>query len=138
LPPPPAQVQELAPEYVDPIAGLTKVSRTGKVLYVRPVDHLDEGKDLSLIEDDNGLYESSPSPLDTNGSSHANTATSNKRTRGLDGEAVGKFQEIKGVRLYADPIRDVTFGCTAVSQHHAHNGILHVDGIMEGYMICEL
>ena len=109
LPPPPAQVQELAPEYVDPIAGLTKVSRTGKILYVRPVDHLDEGKDLSLIEDDNGLYESSPSPLDTNGSSHVNTATSNKRTRGLDGEAVGKFQEVKGVRLYADPIRDVTF-----------------------------
>ena len=109
LPPPPEQVQELAPEYVDPIAGLTKVSRTGKVLYVRPVDHLEEGKDLSLIEDDNGLYESSPSPLDTNGDSHTNTATSNKRTRGLDGEALGKFQEIKGVRLYADPIRDVTF-----------------------------
>jgi hypothetical protein len=109
LPPPPEQVQELAPEYVDPIAGLTKVSRTGKVLYVRPVDHLDEGKDLSFIEDDNGLYESSPSPLDTNSSSHANTATSNNRTRGIDGESLGKFQEIKGVRLYADPIRDVTF-----------------------------
>jgi hypothetical protein len=109
LPPPPQQVEELAPEYVDPIAGLTKVSRTGKVLYVRPVDHLEEGKDLSLIEDDNGLYEASPSPLDTNGNSHATTATSNKRTRGVDGEALGKFQEIKGARLYADPIRGVTF-----------------------------
>jgi hypothetical protein len=124
LPPPPEQVQELAPEYVDPIAGLTKVSRTGKVLYVRPVDHLDEGKDLSLIEDDNGLYETSPSPLDTNGSSHVNTATSNKRTRGVDGEALGKFQEIKGVRLYADPIRDVTFWRFSIEvelgHHQAH------------------
>jgi hypothetical protein len=109
LPPPPEQVQELAPEYVDPIAGLTKVSRTGKVLYVRPVYHLDEEKDLSMIEDDNGLYESSPSPLETNGSTQANTATSNNRTRGVDGEALGKFQEIKGARLYVDPMRDVTF-----------------------------
>lgn len=109
LPPPPEKVEELAPEYVDPIAGLTKVSRTGKALFVRPVDHLEEGKDLSTLEDDDGLYESSPSPLDTNGSYEANTATSNKRTRGVDGESVGKFKEIKGSRLYADPVRDVTF-----------------------------
>ena len=124
LPPPPEQVQELAPEYVDPIAGLTKVSRNGKVLYVRPVYHLDEGKDLSLIEDDNGLFESSPSPLDTNGSSQRNTSTSNKRTRGIDGEALGKFQEIKGVRMYADPIRDVTFWRFSIEvelgEHQAH------------------
>jgi hypothetical protein len=124
LPPPPQQVEELAPEYVDPIAGLTKVSRAGKVLYVRPVDHLEEGKDLSLIEDDNGLYESSPSPLDTGGSSGATTAMSNKRTRGVDGEALGKFQEIRGVRLYADPIRDVTFWRfnieVELGEHQAH------------------
>ena len=124
LPPPPQQVEELAPEYVDPIAGLTKVSRTGKMLYVRPVDHLEEGKDLSMIEDDNGLYESSPSPLDTNGSSHATTATSNKRTRGVDGEALGNFQETKGARLYADPIRGVTFWRfnieVELGEHQAH------------------
>jgi hypothetical protein len=124
LPPPPQQVEELAPEYVDPIAGLTKVSRTGKVLYVRPVDHLEEGKDLSLIEDDNGIYEASPSPLDTNGSSHATTATSNKRTRGVDGEALGRFQETKGVRLHADPIRGVTFWRfnieVELGEHQAH------------------
>ena len=109
LPPPPEQVEELAPEYVDPIAGLTKMSRTGKILYVRPVDHLEEGRDLSMIEDENGLFEESPSPLDTNGNSQATTAKSNDRTRGTDGEGVGKYQEIRAVRLYADPIKDVTF-----------------------------
>src|SRR5438045_5883784 len=39
LPPPPAQVDDtLLPEYVDPIAGLSKIGRDGKTLYVRPVD----------------------------------------------------------------------------------------------------
>ncbi|KAF7510882.1 hypothetical protein GJ744_005712 [Endocarpon pusillum] len=108
LPPPPDQVQgdDLAPEYVDPIAGLTKVSRTGQTLYVKPVDYLVEGKDLSRVEDDDGLFETTPSPLD-NGLQIS--ATANKRTRGRDGEALGKFKEVKGCRLYADIERDVTF-----------------------------
>jgi PhoD related phosphatase len=107
LPPPPDQVEgdELAPEYVDPIAGLTKVSRRGQTLYVKPVDHLEEGKDLSRIENDDGLFETSPSPLDN---SHG-PATANKRTRGRDGESLGKYKEVKGCRLYADIERDVTF-----------------------------
>lgn len=108
LPPPPDQVEgdDLAPEYVDPIAGLTKVSRRGQTLYVKPVDHLEEGKDLSRIENDDGLFETSPSPSDN--SSHG-SATPNKRTRGRDGESVGKYKEVKGARLYTDIERDVTF-----------------------------
>jgi len=107
LPPPPEQVEgdDLAPEYVDPMAGLTKVSRRGQTLYVKPVDHLEEAKDLSRIENDDGLFETSPSPLDN---SHG-SATANKRTRGRDGESLGEYKEVKGCRLYADIERDVTF-----------------------------
>jgi PhoD related phosphatase len=107
LPPPPEQVQgdELAPEYIDPIAGLTKVSRRGQTLYVKPVDHLEEGKDLSRIENEDGLFEMSPSPLDNS----QGAAQPNTRTRGIDGETLGKYREVKGVRLYADIERDVTF-----------------------------
>lgn len=110
LPPPPhhVTVDELEPEYVDPIAGLTRISRTGRALFVRPVDHLEEGKDLSQMETEDGLFESSPSPPDLNG--HPDTsATANKRTLDTDGEKVGRFQEVAGARLYADPDRDVTF-----------------------------
>ncbi|KIX01677.1 uncharacterized protein Z518_09403 [Rhinocladiella mackenziei CBS 650.93] len=107
LPPPPHQVtgDELNPEYVDPIAGLIKLSRTGRALYVRPVDHLEEGKDLSQMENDDGLFESTPSPLDFK-DPHT---TPNKRTLDMDGERLGRYQEVTGARLYADPDRDVTF-----------------------------
>src|SRR5690349_21724295 len=52
LPPPPHEIdtesgQQLAPEYVDPIAGATKMGRIGKLLYVKPIDHIEEGVDLS-------------------------------------------------------------------------------------------
>ena len=108
--PPPNEVDELPLEYVDPIAGLTKVSRTGKVLYVKPVEHIEEEKDLSQFEDDNGLFETSPSLLEPAANAQApSSAMLNKRIRGTDGEALGKYQEVKGVRLYADPARSVTF-----------------------------
>ena len=100
--------EELAPEHMDPIAGLTKVSRTGRALYVRPVDHLEEQRDLSRLEDDNGLFESSPSSMDVNGDGHTSAAT-NKRILEHDGERVGRYQDVKGARLYADPDRDATF-----------------------------
>ena len=111
LPPPPAEItgDELAPEYVDPLSGLEKIARDGRALYVRPVDHLEEAKDLSQIETDDGLFEGSPSLLDTNGSQGSTTATMNKRTTGQDGESAGRYQEVYGARLYADPDRDVTF-----------------------------
>ncbi|KIW87680.1 uncharacterized protein Z519_11654 [Cladophialophora bantiana CBS 173.52] len=110
LPPPPHHVtaDELQPEYVDPIAGLTKLSRTGKALYVRPVDHLEEGKDLSQVENDDGLFESSPSPLEHNGPQGL-VSFSNYRILDTDGERLGRYQEVAGARLYADPDRDVTF-----------------------------
>lgn len=110
LSPPPHlnEGEELAPEFVDPIAGLTKISRTGRILYVRPVDHLEQGKDLSLIEDDNGLFESSPSPLDVDGGK-GTFATTNNRVSDRDGQSMNKFKEVSGVRLYADPVRGVTF-----------------------------
>ena len=110
LPPPPAEItEELAPEYVDPLAGLTKISRVGRSLYVRPVDHLVEEKDLSQIENDDGVFESSPSLADANGNQGTTTASTNNRTATQDGEHVGKYQEVQGARLYADPDRDVTF-----------------------------
>ena len=110
LPPPPERIGgDLAPEYVDPIAGLTKMSRIGRPLYVRPVDHLDEEKDLSQAENDEGLFEASPSLLDASDHAGKTTASSNNRTTDHDGEYVGKFQEVQGARLYADPDRDVTF-----------------------------
>jgi hypothetical protein len=111
LPPPPQELagEELAPEYIDPIAGLTKLARDGQAIYVRPVDHLPEGKDLSRTENDDGLFEGSPSPLDTNEGNAPSAASTNKRTLDQDGESLGRYQEVHGFRLYADPVRDVTF-----------------------------
>lgn len=111
LPPPPQMINgdDLHPEYVDPIAGLTKLSRTGRALYVRPVDHLEEGKDLSHIENDDGLFESSPSPLEGTGAQNSATKARTNRLLDNDGERLGRYQEVRGARLYADPDRDVTF-----------------------------
>ncbi|KAB8304633.1 hypothetical protein EYC80_004006 [Monilinia laxa] len=104
LPPPPTQVdgEGLAPEYIDPIAGLKKVGRDGRTLYTRPVERLPEEQDLSRIETEQGLFESRRSNLDGN--------TDPKRTRKrehYDGEKAGKFKEVRGFRLHAD--RGVTF-----------------------------
>ncbi|CAD6441873.1 d260d624-fbca-4a34-b51e-9cf57d387a31 [Sclerotinia trifoliorum] len=99
LPPPPAQVdgEELAPEYIDPIAGLTKIGRDGRTLYTRPVEQLPEGKDLSQIETNEGLFESRRSHLD------GNTDPKRRRRRDqYDGEKAGKFKEVRGFRLHAD------------------------------------
>ncbi|OJD19647.1 hypothetical protein AJ78_00379 [Emergomyces pasteurianus Ep9510] len=112
LPPPPTEISsengELAPEYVDPIAGLPKLARDGKLVYVKPVDHLEEGKDLSIIEDDDGLFEASPSPIDYAASNQVSQPPGS-RIKDKDGESLNKHREIKGARLYADPARDVTF-----------------------------
>ncbi|CZT04449.1 uncharacterized protein RCO7_09988 [Rhynchosporium graminicola] len=106
LPPPPAQVDgemdELAPEYVDPIAGLPKIGRDGRTLYVRPIDHLEEEKDLSREESDDGLFEMHRSPLD--GSAERNPASKNPH---YDGEKAGKYKEVRGFRLHAE--QNVTF-----------------------------
>ncbi|KAL4751760.1 hypothetical protein BDW72DRAFT_212541 [Aspergillus terricola var. indicus] len=109
LPPPPVQVNsegvQLAPEYIDPTAGLVKLGRDGRPLYVKPVDHTEEQLDLSSVENDDGIYEMSPSAIDY-GFKQPIPAN---RVHSLDGETVGIYKEIPGFRLYADPDRDVTF-----------------------------
>ncbi|KAF7960971.1 hypothetical protein EAE96_000641 [Botrytis aclada] len=104
LPPPPAQVdgQELASEYIDPIAGMTKIGRDGRTLYTRPVEHLPEEQDLSKIETDEGLFESHRTNLD--GGADTKQA---RKTQQYDGEKAGKFKEVRGFRLHAD--RGFTF-----------------------------
>ncbi|KAF5871611.1 uncharacterized protein Bfra_008634 [Botrytis fragariae] len=99
MPPPPAQVdgQDLAPEYIDPIAGMTKIGRDGRTLYTRPVEHLPEQQDLSKIETDEGLFESHRSNLD--GGADTKRA---RKTQQYDGEKAGKFKEVRGFRLHAD------------------------------------
>ncbi|KAF1944128.1 hypothetical protein EJ02DRAFT_510485 [Clathrospora elynae] len=102
LPPPPEEVDEdqLDPSYVDPVEGQTKVSRTGKTLYVKPIDEIAENEDLSRIEDDTGLFSQSRST--TNGSVAKSTRIHKK-----DGEKLGKVRDFPGIRLYAE--RGVTF-----------------------------
>ncbi|KAI9730957.1 MAG: hypothetical protein M1818_008032 [Claussenomyces sp. TS43310] len=109
-PPPPAHVDggadQLAPEYVDPIAGLPKIGRNGNTLYVRPVEELEEGKDVSKDEGSDGLFERQRSsstqgtgPTMSSAGSHLNTNS--------DGERLGKYAEVKGVRLHTE--RGFTF-----------------------------
>ncbi|KAF2468091.1 uncharacterized protein BDR25DRAFT_344403 [Lindgomyces ingoldianus] len=107
LPPPPAEVdadeQHLNPAYVDPIEGEIKVSRSGKTLYVKPIEEIVEGEDLSMVEDDSGLFQESRITSDL----HAPNSRKTSRIRRKDGEKVGKVKEIPGVRLHAE--RGVTF-----------------------------
>ncbi|KAK2743171.1 hypothetical protein CKAH01_06881 [Colletotrichum kahawae] len=113
LPPPPQIIsgeQDLPPEYVDPIAGMPKLGRRGETLYVRPVDHLEEAKDLSRDETDNGLFEKTKSPPDVppaDGSLDYPGSFSSRRKRvNLDGEKVSKYKDVRGFRLHSER------GCT--------------------------
>lgn len=101
FPPPPRHFKsgaDVAPEYVDPLAGQTKVGRDGKTLYVRPVEELEEAVDLSRNESDEGIFEGQRSPS----ASHANGSDGQ-----VDGEMAGKVATVKGFRLHAE--RGVTF-----------------------------
>ncbi|KAH9873679.1 hypothetical protein IAQ61_004305 [Plenodomus lingam] len=104
LPPPPEEVDvdQLDPSYIDPIEGQTKISRTGRTLYVKPIDDIAEDKDLSRIEDESGLFSHSRSTHGTSGSGAKSTRIHKK-----DGEKLGKLRDIPGVRLHAE--RGVTF-----------------------------
>ncbi|KAJ5777860.1 hypothetical protein N7520_001106 [Penicillium odoratum] len=113
LPPPPAEISredgvQLAPEYIDPTAGLMKIGRDGRPLYVKPVDHLEEEVDLSAVENDDGIYEMSPSNIDYKFEESGQPIPAN-RMHPVDGETAGLHRDIPGARLYADPARDVTF-----------------------------
>lgn len=99
---------ELTSEYVDHIAGLPKVSRTGGTVYVKPVEQLEEEKDLSRIENDGGLFEETRSPVEVNnyssdgGPSRQGHLPTYRRIEQPDGEKLGKFKEVRGVRLHAE------------------------------------
>jgi len=114
LPPPPREIsgdEPLAPEYVDPIAGHPKLGRKGETLYVRPVDHLEECRDLSLDETDDGLYEKARSPPDfplPQGVTDAPGSFAARRKRAeIDGEKAGKYKDVRGFRLHTE--RGYTF-----------------------------
>ncbi|RYP09498.1 hypothetical protein DL764_001277 [Monosporascus ibericus] len=111
LPPPPTELrgsQSLAPEYVDPIAGIPKLGRRGETLYVKPIEHLEEGKDVSMLEPDDGLFEITRTPPDFDPSTPdpPGSFTSRSKRRQLDGEKVGKYKDVRGFRLNAER------GCT--------------------------
>lgn len=105
MPPPPVEVDadNLHPGYIDPVEGQITVSRTGKTLYVKPIEQIPENEDLSRIEDDTGLFSESP----PSGDSHGPNPQKSSRVRKKDGEKLGKVREIPGVRLHAE--RGVTF-----------------------------
>ena len=111
LPPPPAHVgddnDELPQEYVDPLAGMGTIARDGRFRYVRPIDHIEPERDLSRLEDDEGLFERSPSAIVLDDGKTIESP--NKRYKGTDGERVGKYKEVQGHRIYADLLRGVTF-----------------------------
>lgn len=114
LPPPPQQVdgesgEGLPSEYVDPVAGLPKLSRTGNTVYVKPVEDLEEGVDLSLLEDDDGLFEETrTAAVPTAYGKGENPPPPGRSTvRGKTGAKGGRGQEVRGVRLHAE--RGVTF-----------------------------
>ncbi|KAI1500253.1 hypothetical protein F5X99DRAFT_429882 [Biscogniauxia marginata] len=112
LPPPPAEVhgeQVLLPEYVDPIAGIPKLGRRGETLYVRPIEHLEEGRDVSMLEPDDGLFEITRSTpdFDTQKPDPPGSFASRKRRIETDGEGVGKYKDVRGFRLHAE--RGYTF-----------------------------
>lgn len=120
LPPPPQKVDDgsgnsLPSEYIDPIAGLPKLSRTGQTIYVKPVEDLDQEVDLSRIEDDGGLFEETRTAVVPSSYGQPNSrprrdvtpSSANSKTRRRERESQIRYQQVKGVRLHAE--RGVTF-----------------------------
>lgn len=117
LPPPPQQVngesrQSLPSEYIDPVAGLPKLSRTGTTVYVKPVEDLEPEVDLSRIETDDGLFEETrtaavPTSYGKPDLRVSKTQQSDSKRQRLLGKTKSKSQSVKGVRLHAE--RGVTF-----------------------------
>ncbi|KAL8889645.1 MAG: hypothetical protein Q9215_003104 [Flavoplaca cf. flavocitrina] len=119
LPPPPHQVkiesgQDLPGAYMDPVAGLPKLTRNGGVVYVRPIEDLDHEKDLSRVESDDGLFERTRTAnvptsygrpntsQGANGRSPVGTGTSRRRNNQKAGA-----KQVQGARLHAE--RGMTF-----------------------------
>ena len=117
LPPPPQQVDgesghSLPSEYIDPIAGLPKLSRTGKTIYVKPVEDLEQEVDLSRVETDDGLFEETrtaavPTSYGKPDPRLSQSQQSDSKKQRLFGKTKSKSQSVRGVRLHAE--RGVTF-----------------------------
>ena len=120
LPSPPSQISrenggDLPSEYVDPIAGLPKMTRTGKTVYVKPVEDLDDGVDVSKIENDDGLYEETRTANVPTAYGKADEllgrsplpALDKPQNKSREGRSSGRYREIPGVRLHVE--RGVTF-----------------------------
>ena len=117
MPPPQEQkmegenADELPPHFMDPVAGLPKLSRTGKTIYVKPVDDLEPGKDHSRFEaNDDGLFEdfrsaAVPTAYGTPEYRPGQNGNPSRNTRPKTKPKLG--QKIRGVRLHAE--RGVTF-----------------------------
>jgi hypothetical protein len=107
--------QDPSPEYLDPIAGQMKISRTGQPLFVRPVTVLEDGVDVSRVENESGLFELTNSLDQNSQQAHKPLAQEDRhsnvrggpRIRARDGEKAGKYREVKAVRLHRE--RGVTF-----------------------------
>ena len=120
LPPPPQHFDgegdgDLPSEYVDPIAGLPKMNRTGRTVYVKPVEDLDEGVDVSQVENDDGLYEETRTANVPTAYGKADellgrsplSAVSKERNTQQERRRTGKYREVRAVRLHVE--RGVTF-----------------------------
>lgn len=102
-------MEDLPPEYIDPIAGLPKLSRSGKTIYVKPVDDLEHSKDLSQLENDDGLFEETRTAAvpTAYGTPDFRASSANPKPIRRDGRFSKKGQLVTGVRLHAE--RGVTF-----------------------------
>lgn len=105
----PDNVQDLSSEYVDPIAGLPKLSRSGRTIYVKPVDDLEHSKDLSRLENDDGLFEETRTAAvpTAYGTPDFRASSANPKPVRREGKISRKGQLVRGVRLHAE--RGVTF-----------------------------
>lgn len=101
--------QNLPSEYVDPVAGLPKLSRSGKTVYVKPVDDLEHGKDLSRLENDEGLFEETRTAAvpTAYGTPDFRASSANPKPVKRESRTAKKGQQVKGIRLHAE--RGVTF-----------------------------
>jgi hypothetical protein len=89
----------------DPLAGQVKISRTGRVLYVRPVDDIEQGVDLSREESNHGLFAATRvPPRGTKPAIGADGKPVNpqNRVKARDGEKAKRYREVKGFRLHIE------------------------------------
>lgn len=112
LPTPPQHVEaqnghDLPSEYIDPIAGLPKLSRSGKTVYVKPVDDLEQGVDLSRVENDDGLFEEFRTAAVPTAYGTPDFRPGRNTDPSLANRTSRKGQQVRGVRLHAE--RGVTF-----------------------------